>query len=154
MKKLTILLFSLFTVLTSCNDANLYSKFYDDFPSNRWESKNAKEFEFTITDSKAYDVFLKFGHVYDYQYESVPITITIIDPAGKEEKCSIDLVMKDASGKDLADCSGDVCDLELKIKEKVKLQKGNYKIIISHAFKQGPYLPNVLGVGLNVAVAK
>lgn len=150
-----MLLFSLFTVLTSCNDASLYSKFYDDFPSNRWATNHAKEFEFTIPeDSKSYDVFIKFSHVYDYQFESVPMKITIIDPTGKEEKCAIDLVLKDASGKDLADCSGDVCDLELKIKEKATLTKGNYKIIISHTFKQGPYLPNVLGVGLNVVKAQ
>jgi len=35
------------------------------------------------------------------------------------------------------------------IKEKIKLAKGNYTITVSHRF-DGPYLPNVIGVGLEI----
>ncbi len=154
MKKVTLLFFSVFIILTSCNEANVYSKFYDDFASNRWEEKDSKQFEFAITDdAKTYDLILKFGHIYEYQFASVPMNIVITGPDGKEETITIDLQIKDAAGKDLADCSGDICDLEYKIKEKVSLAKGNYKIKISHTFN-GPFLPNVLGVGLNVEISK
>ncbi len=84
----------------------------------------------------------------------MPIEISIIDPAGKEEKLTVDLKIKDENGNQLAECSGDVCDLIYKIKDKTTLIKGNYKVVVSQAFDQFPYLPNVLGLGLNVDISK
>jgi hypothetical protein len=39
------------------------------------------------------------------------------------------------------------------LKENTKLQKGNYKITISNNFN-GPYLPNVIGIGIQVEKQK
>ena len=50
----------------------------------------------------------------------------------------------------MADCSGDICDLFYRIKENKKLVKGIYKISVSHNFEGAEYLPNVIGIGLNV----
>ena len=83
----------------------------------------------------------------------VPINFIIENPAGEKENITIALKIKDSSGKQLAECAGDVCDLYYKIKEKTKLQKGKYKITIFHSFK-GPFLPNVIGIGLSVAPKK
>jgi gliding motility-associated lipoprotein GldH len=142
------------TLLFSCNETKIFSKFDGDFPNNRWEKTNQKAYSFSINDeAKLYDIVFRFSHVYDYQFASVPITIQITDPTGKKEKLEIDLKIKDDSGKQLAECAGDICDLKFKIKEAVKLSKGNYTIAISHTFN-GPYLPNVLGIGLNVEIAK
>ncbi|MBL7887775.1 MAG: hypothetical protein JNJ52_13590 [Flavobacterium sp.] len=154
MKKITLLLFGCFFLLISCNQSDLYHKIYTDFDTNRWLEKDTKTFEFTIDDTtKSYNINFIFSHVYDYQFKSVPIQIAITDPSGKDEKQSIDLQIKDDSGKQLADCSGDVCDLFYHLKGKTPLQKGNYKVVISHSF-EGPYLPNVLGVGLSVSEVK
>jgi gliding motility-associated lipoprotein GldH len=146
-------LFSLFILFISCNKNNVFGKLDKDFDSNRWESKDKKQYEFTIEDdSKVYNLSLLFSHVYDYQFDKVPMVISITDPAGKTENIAFDLQIKDASGKQLADCGGDFCDLKYVFKTKVSLQKGNYTIVVSHKFN-GPYLPNVLAVGLNVDVA-
>lgn len=153
MKAKALALFSLF-LTTACEKVGVYSKFDDNFESNRWVQSDVKTHEFTISDdAKSYDLVLRFSHVYDYQFASVPMVVKITDPSGKDDTSTIDLKIKDDTGKQLADCSGDVCDLEYKIKENVKLEKGTYKVTLSHSF-QGPYLPNVLGVGLAVRDSK
>ncbi len=141
-------------MLLSCNSSSVYSKFDSLSESNQWKQSDVKIYEFTIDDeAQLYDVVFKFSHVYDYQFASVPIDFTIENPAGEKEKISIDLKIKDASGKELGDCSGDICDLSLTIKNKAKLQKGKYSIAIKNNFK-GIYLPNVIGLGLDVDKTK
>lgn len=150
MKKNILLLFGLLSVVISCNKLEVYNQFDDGFAENRWQAKDAKTYDFTIDDdTKLYNITFRFSHVYDYQFNSIPINFTIINPNGETQNKQIDLQIKDASGKELAECSGDFCDLNYKLEEKIKLQKGNYKVIVSHSFN-GPYLPNVLGVGLKV----
>jgi hypothetical protein len=75
----------------------------------------------------------------------VPINISIQNPSGETEQFSVDLKIKDASGKELGDCAGDICDLSQMIKNKIKLQKGSYIVSINTNF-EGSYLPNVLGL--------
>lgn len=149
MKKI-LPLFGLFFLLISCNKNEISNKFDDGFKENRWQKDDVKNYEFTVDDdSKLYNVTFMFSHVYDYQFGSVPLHFTIVDPKGNEQKKEIDLQLKDESGKDLGECSVDICDLKYNLEENVKLQKGNYKVIVSHSF-DGPYLPNILGVGLKV----
>jgi gliding motility-associated lipoprotein GldH len=153
MKKIN-LIFCLLLAFSSCNKSAIYNKFDDGFEENRWQKTDVKTYAFSIDDeSKLYDLTLRFGHVYDYQFDSVPINVSITNPTGQVEKLLINLKIKDENGKQLADCSGDVCDLNYKIKEKTKLTKGNYAVAISQSFN-GAYLPNVLGVGLKVEEVK
>lgn len=150
MKKNIFLLFGLFFVVISCNKSEIYNQFDDGFTENRWQANDVKTYDFTIDeDTKLYNITFRFSHVYDYQFNSIPVNFTIINPSGSAVKKQIDLQIKDASGKELAECSGDFCDLNYKLEEKKKLEKGNYKVIVSHSF-EGPYLPNVIGVGLKV----
>lgn len=149
-----ILLFLTFACFISCNNSSIYSKFDNFGESNRWEQSDAKTYEFVVeNDTILYDVKFHFSHVYDYQFANVPINFSIVSPNGEKEDFTIDLAIKNEKGEQLANCSGDICDLINIVKEKVKLQKGTYKIIASHSFK-GPYLPNVIGVGLEVDRAK
>jgi gliding motility-associated lipoprotein GldH len=136
-------------VLVSCSD-NHFRRF-DILPEDqRWYITDKKIYEFEIEDgSRPYNLVFQFSHVYDYQFSTIPLNIDIEGPDGKTEALEIVLHVRDNSGRQLADCSGDVCDLFYKISENKKLQKGNYKVTISHSF-DGPYLPNVIGVGLAV----
>lgn len=153
--KTKILFLSIFLVIfISCNSSGTFSQF-DKMPeSNHWEKSDSKSYEFEITDdSQLYDLLFQFSHVYDYQFAEVPIDFSIESPDGQKEIFSINLMVKDRKGKDLGDCSGDICDFTSTIREKIKFQKGHYKITVSHSFK-GPYLPNVIGIGLEVDKAK
>lgn len=150
----TLLLLSFTALLVSCNKADIYSKFDEDFAHNRWEQTDVKTYEFTIADdTKSYDLIFRLSYVYDYQFPSIPLDFTITDPSGKEEKFSLNLQIKDSNGKEIGDCIGDLCDLHHTIREKAKLAKGNYKLTVSNSF-HGAYLPNIMGVGLDVATAK
>ncbi|MCF6131245.1 gliding motility lipoprotein GldH [Flavobacterium wongokense] len=151
--KTKFLLFIIFPLLFSCSENHFHQ--FDKLPEEqRWLSSDIKTYEFDIeNEAQFYNIVFEFSHVYDYQFESIPLNVTIQSPDGKTEQIAIDLKIKDESGKQLADCSGDVCDLFYKIKERTKLQKGEYKITVSHSFK-GPFLPNVIGVGLAVQNVK
>lgn len=150
MKAKITLLFAALTLFVSCDKSKLFSQFDTFGEDNRWQKSDAKVYEFTIDDdSQLYDLTFRFSHVYDYQFDSVPIAFSIENPKGEKENFNIDLAIKDSSGKQLAECAGDVCDLKFKIKEKIKLTKGTYKVTVSQSFN-GPYLPNVIGIGLDV----
>ena len=154
MKTKTLILVSLVTVLISCSKQGQYNQFVDFGEENRWQKTDIKTFEFDVTDATPlYNLIFKFSHVYDYQFDSVPINFIIESPDAKKENIPINLIIKDNNQKQLAECSGDICDLNYKIKEKIKLIKGKYKITISHNFK-GPYLPNVIGIGFKVESVK
>ena len=154
MKAKITLLFAALTLFVSCDKSKLFSEFNTFGESNRWQKTDVEVYEFAVEDdSQQYDLTFRFSHVYDYQFDSVPINFTIEKPNGEKENFSIDLAIKDSSGKEIAECAGDVCDLKFKIKEKIKLEKGNYKVTISQNFN-GPYLPNVIGIGLDVNSVK
>ena len=154
MKAKITLLFAALTLFVSCDKSKLFSQFDTFGESNRWQKSDVKVYEFAVDDdSQSYDLSFRFSHVYDYQFDSVPINFTIENPNGEKENFSIDLAIKDSSGKEIAECAGDVCDLKFKMKEKIKLTKGNYKVTISQNFN-GPYLPNVIGIGLDVNSVK
>ena len=148
-----LLLLSLFLSLISCSNHH-FSDFQRLGEDHRWQKKDAKVFEFEITDdAQSYNLIFDFSHIHDYQFASVPIDFNIENPTGKSEKFTVDLKIRDNDGKELADCTGDICDLKYTFKDNVRLEKGKYKITISHNFN-GPYLPNILGIGLIVESAK
>ena len=153
MKTKILFFLAVFSLFISCSD-NHYRQF-DILPEDRrWQASDKKVYEFDITDAtQLYTINFQFSHVYGYQFASIPLNVSIENPDGKTENLAIDLKIADSSGKQLADCAGDICDLYYKIKEETKLEKGHYKITISHSFK-GPYLPNVIGLGLEVKNSK
>jgi len=150
MCKLKTLLFFL-TVLfvsVSCNSNSVYNEFNSDFDSNRWNSNEDVSFEFnTENNIKVSSIKLHIGHIYDFQFSNVPMEVTIISPNGSSETINLDVRFKDETGKDLADCTGDICDLYVPIKDKITLIKGNYKFVVKNNFSSS-FLPNILGVGI------
>jgi gliding motility-associated lipoprotein GldH len=150
MKPKIILLFLVFFTTLSCSEKSYFRQFDELSEDNHWELSDKKTYVFEISDTtKNYNLTFLFSHVYDYQFNTIPIHFEIENPDGTLEKIATDLVIKDANGKQVADCTGDICDLKYIFKENTKLQKGSYKVTISHNFN-GPYLPNVIGIGLKV----
>ena len=136
-------------LLVSCDSKVIYNEFYSDFKDNRWISNEAKTFAFTIEKEEVGAIILHLGHIYDFQFESIPIEVKIITPDNKTEVLELDIKLKDTEGKDLADCSGDICDLYVPLKEKAMLKNGKYKVVITNKFTL-PYLPNILGIGIQI----
>lgn len=151
MKTKKLLLVAFIALFISCNQSSVFKKF-DNMPEdNRWLNSDVKEYTFTIDDDATlYNINLKLSHVFGYQFASIPINFKIVSPDGTSENINIDLKLKDTEGKEIGDCAGDICDLTYKVKEKTKLQKGEYKVLISNNFKVG-YLPNIIGIGLEIS---
>ena len=125
-----------------------------DFENNRWLKQDIKTFDFEVdepTDSAK--IAAKFSHIYEPGYNNIPLEVTIKNPDGKEETFTANLQLKDAEGKEVTDCLGDICDLEQTIKDGYSLKKGKYIITLANNV-QTPYLPNVIGIGINIESKK
>ena len=92
---------------------------------------------------------LGWTNLSDFVINPVPITVKILHPDNSEETKKINIVVKDKDGKETGDCGGDYCDIRESIFKNEALEKGNYKITIQQNF-DGPYLPNVNGIGIEV----
>ena len=149
MKKLLFVLPLLF--LFSCNKSTVYSGMHSDLTDNRWIEGKGETFEFTVEEDTQASIIVKFSHVYEPQYDKIPITVNIKKPDGQEEVLNAEMVLKDASGKDISDCLGDICDLYYTVSENYSFTKGAYSVTITNRV-DGIYLPNVLGVGLEIGI--
>lgn len=146
MFRLPILL--LFVIMFSCDKHVQSSDFYKDFEDNRWAFNHEIEFDFTI--SQGDELWLHFGHIYDYDYDMLPIELEITRKEGDFSKIISQekLKIKNRSGGDAGDCLGDICDVYQKV-DISDLQQGNYHMIMRNK-SDLPYLPNVLGVGYQI----
>ena len=152
--KAKLILIALVFALTSCNKNTLYNEFNRDFSDNRWEASDVKSFEFENKQSEGVcELKLHLGHVRGFQFKEVPLEVEITAPDGKSEVLPVTMKFTDESGKDIGDCSGDICDVFQTIKTFEKLEKGIYRIAVKSKFS-GPFLPNVLGVGIIVEKQK
>jgi hypothetical protein len=60
------------------------------------------------------------------------------------------LKIKDSQNKNIANCAGDICDLDTVVEESFKFDEtGEYKILITHNEK-GFKVPGIMEVGLIV----
>ena len=143
-------LFLLAIFFQSCNEKKIYDELDKNFPENRWQKGETKNFEFSIEEeARNYDVNVHFAYFSDYVINPVPLSVTIIHPDGSEENKTLNIVVKDSEGKETGECGGDFCDIREVIFKNEALEKGVYKIAIQQQFK-GAYLPNVNGIGIEV----
>ena len=147
MKKLLLIL--LIVPFLSCSDA-VVSDSTKNFENNRWIQSDIKSFSLDLgEDISIGKLVLNFSHVFDPGYNNVPVAIAITYPGGTTETVMANLELRTKSGKDLGSCTGDICDLKQIIKKSVPFKSGTYKVTVQHGFS-GPYLPNVLMVGVGI----
>jgi len=152
--KSKFVLIALLFVFLSCNKNKVYDDFDSSFDNNRWDATDIRFFEFDNTQSEGVcDLKLHFGHISGFQFKEVPLEVEITTPDGKPEILPVAMKLIDESGKDIGDCTGDICDVFQTIKTFQNLEKGKYKVTIKSKFT-GPYLPNVLGIGIVVEKQK
>lgn len=147
MKKL--LLFLPLLLLTSCAKFSLYSEKIKDFPDNRWATTDVKTFSFELTeDVEKAKLDLFFSYVFEPGYNKVPVKLYMIKE-GEAQVLMLELLsLKNEAGEDLGDCLGDVCDLTQTIATQ-SFTKGKYTIKVVHE-AEGPYLPNVIALGISL----
>ena len=152
--RVKFLLVAFVFVFLSCDKNKIYDNFDFNFENNRWEENDIRIFEFENNQSEeACDLKLHFGHISGFQFKEVPLEVVITAPDGESEVFSINVKLIDESGKDIGDCTGDICDVFQTIKTFETLENGKYKVAVKSKFT-GPYLPNILGVGIVVEKRK
>ena len=148
-KKLSIAALLAIALFSSCNSNCIYKEFDKDFTSSRWPKNDVRSYSFTIPADGKYDLYVHFSHVYDSPLATVPLKMTISSPSHTDENLEVLLKLRDADGAQLADCTGDYCDLEQQVFGNRKMTAGDYVIKLANDFNFA-YLPNVLGVGIEV----
>ena len=152
MKK--IIPFLVLLALFSCDKQVAYNKVFNDFTANHWIKNDIKVFDFTLDETiEAGTISILFSHISESQFPMIPLEVYIERPSGEEEKVYVNMRFKDAKGKSLSDCAGDVCDLTTTIKEGTKFEKGHYKITLQNKFTYD-FIPNVLALGLSIRADK
>ncbi|BCY28731.1 DUF5625 family protein [Flavobacterium okayamense] len=143
-----LLIFMLFLVFVSCNKNVKSNDFFRDFEDNRWPFNQDVEFDFTIDQGE--ELWLHFGHIYDYDYDMIPIEMEITKTEGDLNKMFVieKLKVKNVNGGDSGECLGDICDYYQKVNLK-DLEPGKYHIVLRNK-SDLPYLPNVLGIGYQI----
>lgn len=152
--KVKFVLITLLFTFFSCNKNKIHDDFDSNFDNNRWDANDVRVFEFENTQSEAVcDLKFHLGHISGFQFKEVPLEVEIVSPDGMSEVLPIAMKLSDESGKDIGDCTGDICDVFQTIKTFQNFEKGKYKVSVKNKFA-GPYLPNVLGVGILVEKQK
>ncbi|MFP9099992.1 hypothetical protein ACLI09_13160 [Flavobacterium sp. RHBU_24] len=143
MKKL--LLIPVMLLLAACGNSSTINK---DFPDNRWPKTYIQTFSVNVTGDGITQLGLLFSFVSGPQFTDIPLSIGITAPDGSTQYVSILLDLTGKADGSSLDCAGDVCDLHTVLKNTV-LTKGDNTITIKNNFK-GPYVPNVLAVGVDL----
>lgn len=147
MKKLLLLL--LVVPFLSCSDS-VVSDSTKNFEDNRWLQEDVKSFSLELGENiSSGKLVLNFSHVFDPGYNNLPLAVAVTNPDGATETIMANLELRTKSGKDLGNCTGDICDLKQIIKKNIPFKSSTYKVTLQHGFS-GPYLPNVLMVGVGI----
>src|SRR5690606_6561395 len=127
------------------------SDFYRNFEDNRWAFNKEVTFDFEL--KKNQEFWVHFGHIYNYNFASVPIELEFVKENDTLNKIVVNekIIIKDNNGEDKGDCLGDICDVYQKLDK--DLEPGNYKLSIRN-LSELPYLPKVLGIGYQIRKPK
>lgn len=143
-------LFLLSILLVSCQQGVVYSEF-DKIENKRWNNEDVKTFNFIINETQNYTLELHLGHIFDYPIAEFPVLVEIFQNDEQFFSETITVKLKDASGNELSNCTGDICDAFIPIDES-QLKAGNYKVSIQNVAKtEQNFLPYILGVGIQVS---
>lgn len=146
MKKIYVLFLVL--LLVSCKKFSFGSS--SGFENNRWPKNAVQEYVIVLSeDLKNAEVALSFSHVYEPGYDRVPVTLEMVSPDGQQEQFPLIISLKDKDGKNLSDCSGDICELLIPVKSGVQLKKGTHIFRLKNEFNN-VFLPNVLQAGIEL----
>ncbi|HEY3402246.1 MAG TPA: hypothetical protein VGK59_02600 [Ohtaekwangia sp.] len=148
MIKNSVLYSVMMVVLISCT--HVYKEYdKESFPTYTWKSGQGIVFKPVIEDvSKSYSLTLGIRHLYGFQLNSIPVTVRMISPSGKESTADYDFRTRNSENEYLAKCGGDLCDLETVVEENLKFgEAGTYTYVVTHQV-QADQIPGVMEFGL------
>ena len=145
----TVFLALALLTITACNPNRVFESRSSDFPDYRWYKNVPVGFTVSIEDTVSeHKLYATLRHVYGYQFTTMEISLEVTPPSGQSTLKPYTLQVMDDDGKYLADCSGDLCDLEMLLEEHVVFtEPGDWKFEITCNMDL-PYVPNVMEFGV------
>jgi len=134
----------------SCGNLHVYEQ-TETIKNASWPSDKAFRFEYNSTDSLAVkDMFINFRHTGLYNYNNIYFFVTTIAPSGTSIKDTVEFTIADTKGKWAGSGIGDIYDLRLSFKKKVRFgQLGKYVFNIQHGMRDMK-LKEVTDVGFRI----
>jgi gliding motility-associated lipoprotein GldH len=125
------------SLLISCN--HVYKEYKKEpFTTLSWKKGGEVIFYPEIDDvAQSYELILGIRHVYGARIRKVDVTVKIISPSGKTSLRRYAFDVMNAQDEYLADCAGDLCDLESVVDHNFKFSEtGKYQFIVTHNASQ------------------
>jgi gliding motility-associated lipoprotein GldH len=150
MKKLIFSLLTALVILSSCDQAKVYEKHFDN-ERITWSRFDVKTFNFDIKDiSATYDFYIAIRHHTHIPFKFLTIKFTLYTPSGEVRMMEQKIMIKDNEGNLLGNGMGELWDLvHLARKDFEFTQAGNCTVEISSTMSQAD-LPGIMQVGLIV----
>ncbi len=154
--RLSFIAGSLFVIviMNSCQTKQLFEQ-STIYPDHHWASKQANEYQFSITDTAAaYKVFFVIRHHNAYHYKNIWLQLNTTSPNDSVSKQSLNLNLADDEKGWLGTGMDDIYDQRIPISvEPVHFKKGVYKFTLQHTMREDP-LDNILSTGIRVEKVK
>ena len=137
----------LFLFFTACNFNRIYER-HEGIPQLVWHRSNVLEFEVEIPEAeKPYDLIISVRHAFAFPYIDLPILIEYTDPNGDKVSIEHNLVLADENKDWLGGCMGDMCDVEILVRQIEFSESGDYLFRIMQNGRED-MVPLVMEVGL------
>ena len=132
---------------TACNFNRIYER-HEGIPQLVWERDNVLEFEVEIPEAeKPYDLLISVRHAFSFPYVALPILIEYTDPSGDKASIEHSLVLKDENKNWIGGCMGEMCDVEVFVRQIKFLESGDYLFRIIQNGREN-MVPLVMELGL------
>ncbi len=117
-KRISFLFFSMILLLSGCR-SNTYKHWEKDaFENYIWEKDQFVIFEPVIEDTaRSYNIVLGLRHIYGIKIPEIPVKLSLESPDGMVHSVNYTIKILDEKGREVADCSGSFCDIELEVEK-------------------------------------
>ena len=146
-----ILLTLILHLLSGCNRYSVVYEEYTKFDDLSWNRFDLLTFEMQVEDiASPYNIFLTVRHIPEVPYEELNLNFTIFAPGGDMRTTDYTIEFYDIDGKKRSDCLGDLCDLQLLLREGFRFnEQGLVRFELENKYTKVE-LPGIIEVGLMV----
>jgi gliding motility-associated lipoprotein GldH len=116
----------------------------ESFSTLSWKPEREIKFYPEIEDTtQTYELTLGIRFLYGSRLERVNLMVTGISPTGKQKIENYTLILTDKNGKSLANCAGNMCDLESVVNSNLRFtETGTY----TFAVRPAPGSARIIGI--------
>lgn len=150
MKRVALMISTLFLLLISCDSNRIYEK-NQRIPGAAWEQDNILHFETEIDDlASLYNFYIHIRNTTDYKYSNIYFFINTTFPSGEIAHDTLECILADYKGKWLGKGFGKIKESHILFKSRFRFpQQGKYKFDVEHAMRVDT-LEGIADIGIRI----